>query len=491
MSTVDSQILISKLTDLTDEIKRCVCVQRDTLKDALYSHNYTNERVNQCNYHVGIIKNQVENDLQNLENEKIQVFSQLRKCNQATKTSYATLREVESALQSATDTLKKWKNELNQALEWLEKAEARMELAIKEYEAAEANLERAKTKLERAEAALRSCINDRERSNCNSESRAYELAKVEALNALTRLESAEIELRLAQEEVEKAKARVNCCNKAVNFAEQAVSYAAVALENANQAVNSAERSLEEVEASERHLRVAEEKVKEEQEIVEDMNQKVVQGENLSNQAFSVYLKGYEASEYSQRLATLGCQDIAKRMEELYRLNYQEALFSNPVTGEIVYSQPLTCEVTAIPGIGLIDESAKTPSVSDFAKNLNFKIEPVSNTDFQKIIAINPRNNEKVGFLEFASSEDNKVRIIDTQVPEAFQGRNNPETKGIGSMLFQNLEKRMPNGTEIYFFENLKPEFWEKMGFMETNDEKSPRHDKIKYYKLVFQEDSNQ
>jgi hypothetical protein len=63
-----------------------------------------------------------------------------------------------------------------------------------------------------------------------------------------------------------------------------------------------------------------------------------------------------------------------------------------------------------------------------------------------------------------------MKIINIDVANRFQGKNNLETKGIGKLLYQNLEKQVPVGTEFYFAgnDNLAPEFWKKMGFQERS-----------------------
>ena len=66
--------------------------------------------------------------------------------------------------------------------------------------------------------------------------------------------------------------------------------------------------------------------------------------------------------------------------------------------------------------------------------------------------------------------------------DAYQGKNNSETKGIGTSLYQNLERQVPTGTELYFTENQAHGFWEKMGFQERSTPNSPNGKE--YYKIV-------
>lgn len=176
-----TQKLIYRLYELTKQIERCTHVQRDTLKNALHTQDCANERVNQSKHHAGVVMTQVDNDLQNVEEEKIKVINQLKKCTQATEISHATLNKGESAVQNATDTLNHWNRELQKALAWLKQAETRLEQAIQEYRAAQNDLQSAKNNLERTEANLRRCINDSERKNCDREASNYDSAKREAL----------------------------------------------------------------------------------------------------------------------------------------------------------------------------------------------------------------------------------------------------------------------------------------------------------------------
>lgn len=76
-----------------------------------------------------------------------------------------------------------------------------------------------------------------------------------------------------------------------------------------------------------------------------------------------------------------------------------------------------------------------------------------------------------------------MKIKDINVADAYQGKNNSETKGIGTSLYQKLEKQVPVGTELYFTENQALGFWKKMGFQERSSPDSPNGKE--YYKRVY------
>jgi predicted GNAT family acetyltransferase len=81
-------------------------------------------------------------------------------------------------------------------------------------------------------------------------------------------------------------------------------------------------------------------------------------------------------------------------------------------------------------------------------------------DGYRSIRIQAKNTDgqEIAFITAEKTSDNRIKIKDTVVSHSFQG------KGVGSGLLSSLEKQFPKGTELYFEENLAPDFWIKKGF---------------------------
>ena len=320
MSVRDPRILIRILDDLIQEIGRCTERVRNTLQKASYIQRCAQEQIERGLHSANVFKDWVECDRENVQDADAEVANLLSKCSEAEQVSHETLDEVEEVFHYAQVTLQQWKQELNKALAWLERAKARLERAIQEENAAQRNWQSAQDEMKQAEIRWRRCLNDTERRNCNREEKAYELARLNVHQALERWKAAEIEVSLAKEEVAQAQARVNCCRQAVDYAKQAVAQAQLAQEHANQAVNSAERSLEEAEASNRFMVSAQAKVTEETDLTEQMILAVHQAQTLTSEAQIHYQNSEQIVESAQRLATLGCQELEYRVQQLYLLN---------------------------------------------------------------------------------------------------------------------------------------------------------------------------
>lgn len=320
MNAYDPRALIRILGILEEEVQRYTQASSDTLKQAEYAQCCAQERINQALYWSAIASNQVKSDLEDVQEIEIEVTSLLNQCSTAIETSHETLAIVNQAQQRAGLTLSSWENELQIALAWQTRAQARLERAIQIHQQAQRNLESARSALNRAESSLQRCINDSERKNCISEERAYGNATAAVLIALEELQEAEIEVHAAQEELERAKARVCCCQNAVNYAKQAVHHAELAVERANQAVNGAERSLESVESANRAATSAQTQATEAEQQAEQLLIKVHQAEAFTNEAQIHSQTARNMADSAHRLSNIGMQELRYRISQLTKLN---------------------------------------------------------------------------------------------------------------------------------------------------------------------------
>lgn len=492
MSVRDPRILIRILDDLIQEIGRCTETVRNTLQKASYTQRCAQEQIERGLHSANVFKDWVECDRENVQDADAEVANLLSKCSEAEQVSHETLDEVEEVFHYAQVTLQQWEQELNKALAWLERAKVRLERAIQEENAAQRNWESAQDEMKQAEIRLRRCLNDTERRNCNREEKAYELARLNVHQALERWKAAEIEVSLAKEEVAQAQARVNCCRQAVDYAKQAVAQAQLAREHADQAVNSAERSLEEAEASNRFMVSAQTKVTEETDLTEQMILAVHQAQTFTSEAQIHYQNSEYAAESAQRLATLGCQELEYRVQQLYLLNQtsgdfvksRHPLFSVPGTDQVVYAQPLPIATPTLPGAGHLDVNplVETKFINEFAKSLDYKINYGSLDkigDSGQIRAYFPDGQDSNCFINFEITQNGRVKIKDTWVDANFR------RKGIATLLVKTIESYLQDGDELYFEENQSPDFWNKMGFQKRN-----YRGKNEFYKRVSNSQSN-
>ncbi|KPQ32410.1 MAG: hypothetical protein HLUCCO16_20180 [Phormidium sp. OSCR] len=451
MSTYDPRLLIRVLSDLEEKLQRFTLDSSDTLKEAEYIQRCAEERTNQAIRCSAIAKSQVEYNLEDVQEIEVEVSRIVSQCSTAIETSHQTLAIVNQAQQKADSTLNHWQNELQIALAWQARAEVRLDQAIQIYQQAERNVESARNALSRSEARLRRCINDQDRKNCNSEERAYNNAKAAVLVALEELQEAEIEVLAAQEELERAKARVGCCQKAVNYAEQAVHHAKLAVEQAEQALSDAERSSESAESANRAASNAQAKSTEADEQVEQLLIRVHQSESFTNEAQVYNQTSRLRADSAHRLSKLGTLELKDRIRHLISLN-QASL-----------------EEKQRYGVDSLQKSVGSPDIAGNVPSKPFKYREDYNylDEFGSIrIVAETDQGTDIGFIiaakekESDSSEQVRVRIKDTEVAKKYR------RKGIASSLLQNLEERLPIGTELYFQENQEPDYWKDQGFQE-------------------------
>jgi exonuclease VII small subunit len=462
--------LMQILQDLTDEIKRFTITVNDTFKQANYSQNIANERINQGLHSAGIMGNLVEEDQAKIQEIKAEITELLTKCYQAVEDAHQTLTQVTNAYNVAQETLAHWQRELELALSWLHRAEIRLDKAIQEYNEAKRDVESAKYELQSAQSSLNSCLSYRDSEgrgkDCSREYTRVAQAEANLQRAFIRLQEAEIELQEAQEEVERAKARVNCCRRAVAYAQDAVIHSQNALLNANDGVNFAERSLEEIKTTENFLIKTEDIIISAQENAENMMIQVKEAQRLTDEAQNYFQKVGNLSEVTYSYATLGSREIEDKINSLILLNRPEAMFSVP-GGNTVYSQSLPNSNT-LAGGGSINPNqinqtnTYQPKISEFANSLNYDHFSYGGglnlNESNQISVLDSQGNKLDCFINFIMAEPGRVKIQDTNVNPSYRNQ------GIGYKLVESLENKVAKGTILYFEENQAKEFWEKMGF---------------------------
>jgi hypothetical protein len=128
-----------------------------------------------------------------------------------------------------------------------------------------------------------------------------------------------------------------------------------------------------------------------------------------------------------------------------------------------------------------DSSPKPPKEpSAFAKSLSYghlygKNEPISfgeNDSGGTLQALLPDGTNSECYVNYSIDNSGRIKIGDIQVPPNFH------RQGIATLLFKDLEERVPTGTTFFFVENQSPEFWASAGFRFNDRTKE-------YYKTKF------
>jgi hypothetical protein len=114
------------------------------------------------------------------------------------------------------------------------------------------------------------------------------------------------------------------------------------------------------------------------------------------------------------------------------------------------------------------DSSPTPpkEPSAFAKSLSYghlygKNEPVgfgANDSGGTLQALLPDGTNSECYVNYSNDNSGRIKIGDIQVPP------NLHRQGIATLLFKDLEERVPVGTTFFFVENQSPEFWASAGF---------------------------
>jgi hypothetical protein len=114
------------------------------------------------------------------------------------------------------------------------------------------------------------------------------------------------------------------------------------------------------------------------------------------------------------------------------------------------------------------DSSPTPpkEPSAFAKSLSYghlygKNEPIGfgvNNSGGTLQALLPDGTNSECYVNYSIDNSGRIKIGDIQVPP------NLHRQGIATLLFKDLEERVPVGTTFFFVENQSPEFWASAGF---------------------------
>jgi exonuclease VII small subunit len=334
MGSHDPRVIIVALEDLLQELRLWSARAGQTLAAAAQVQRQAREAAERAFHRASIIFDEAMQDEERVGKVRSAVAGLLSECHTGRDAATRTLDDAHQTLDAATSTLDFWEEELRKALAWLERARARLARAIAEYERARSAYERAQREMERAYSRYNSCLNDKNRSNCDREARDVRSAQEELQKAEYFLRLAQAEVIAAQEEVEAAEARVRCCSNAVEYATQAVTVASETVSLAEQAANSAERSLEFAQAAERGALVAKEKVEEEVAVAEQMLTNARAVVSATDQAAAHLSAADNAEESAQRHVIGAGHELEYRLQLLHQINRADLYAS--VAGAAAY-----------------------------------------------------------------------------------------------------------------------------------------------------------
>lgn len=375
MSSTDPRVIAIALEDLSLEMRSWSVRAGQTLEASSYIQRQAKEVAERALQRASIVLDEARQDEEHVLGVCSAVDALLGECLEGRDVAAITLGQAERTLDDATSTLEHWEAELRKALAWLARAKARLARAIAEYRAAQWAFEQAERALERAQSRYQSCVNDKNRSNCNSEARDVNSAQDELRSAAYRLQLAEQEVIAAQAEVDEAQARVDCCSNAVGFSKQAVGVARAAESEAQQALNSAERSLEFAQAAEQAALVAKEKVGEEVAAAEQMLA-VTRGAVSTTDEAATHLAAADAAEESaQRYARGAGHELEHKLQLLHQLNRPDLYASNAGAEVGVRIAPTMGRVGT-----WVDEGVRFVSVADLPEPAGVS----GSADFKKV-----------------------------------------------------------------------------------------------------------
>ena len=320
MSSHDPRVVAMALEDLVQELGVWSVRAGQSLAEAVYTQRQAKERTERMWHQACIVMDQAKQDEELVAGLLSDTATIVDKSLTGKNDADLTLEACDHAFQVATSTRDFWDEQLQEALAWLERAEARLALALAEYESARSAYHYAERELARAISRYNSCLNDRERRNCNSEASAVNAAQDALQRAAYRLQLAEAEVIAAQEEVAAARARVQCCTNAVDAATRAVNLGAEALSEAQHAVNSVERSLEFAQAASQHASFAKDAAVAEMHAAELMITVTREAVSLTDEAHVRLTNADRLEESSQRYIKGSIYEIRHRLTALYLLN---------------------------------------------------------------------------------------------------------------------------------------------------------------------------
>jgi len=320
MSSHDPRVVSIALEDLLQELGIWSVRASQSLAEASYGQRQYREITERAWHKACIVMDRAKQDEELVANLLSDTATMVDQSVSGKDNAELTLQAADEALQTATATLEVWKEQLQRALAWLARAEARLARALAEYESARRAYDQAQWELQRAQSRYNACVNNRERTNCDSEARDVRAAQEALQQAAYRLELARAEVIAAREEVEAARARVQCCSNAVDAATEAVNLAAEAYSEAQHAVNSVERSLEFANAASQHAHFASDTVAQELNTAEAMKTVTREAVSLTDEAGTRLTRADHAEESAQRHATGSMYEIRHRLTALYLLN---------------------------------------------------------------------------------------------------------------------------------------------------------------------------
>lgn len=105
---------------------------------------------------------------------------------------------------------------------------------------------------------------------------------------------------------------------------------------------------------------------------------------------------------------------------------------------------------------------KEPSA--FAKSLSYGhlrgdyTPSFKQNDHGKLEARFPDGRDTDCYINYSVDQFNRIKITDINVPPNFR------RQGVATLLFKDLEERVPDGTVFFFAENQAPDFWHSAGF---------------------------
>ena len=368
----DPRILTVVFEDLLYDLALWSTAARETLATAYQTQRQSREDAARALHHAAVVLDEAQADQAAVNQLLADSTSLVHQSENGKVEAHNTLNEARRELQNANATLEFWEEELRKALAWLERAEARLARALDEYERARNAFEQAKWNAERAESKYRACMNDRNRSNCNSEARALNAAQEELQRAIYRLQVAEAEVIAAREEVAAAKARVECCSNAVHYATEAVNVALESVADAEQAVNAVERALEFAQAAEQNALAAQEKITTELTAAEEMLAASREAVSMTETAGQRLADADRSEESAQRHATGSRHELEYRLRMLHQFDLPDLYSATSI-------QAVACAAGA-PGKTWIDRGISFISVSDLPNPEGI----VGQRDFKKI-----------------------------------------------------------------------------------------------------------
>jgi hypothetical protein len=323
MSSYDPRVIAVALEDLLLEMRLWSARASQTLAAASYVQRQAHENAERAFYRASVLLDEAQRDDERAGKINSEANAIMDKCRAGREEATDTIAQAQDELDAATLTLEFWENELGKALAWLERAEARLARAIAEYNLAQTAYGQAQWEVKQAESRYRSCVNDKDRNNCDREARDLNSAQEDLMLAAHRVQMARQEVNEAEAEVAAAKAQVRCCSNAVRYATQAVTLATEAESQAQQALNSAERSLEFAEAAVQNALIAHDKVVEEMQAAEQMLAVTRNVVSTTDDAATQLAAADGAEDYAQRYARSGWHELEHRLQLLYQLNKPE------------------------------------------------------------------------------------------------------------------------------------------------------------------------